>query len=146
MPNGRANSDHWGATRRPATERGTRPRICGAGLPVRTYQRVSGCVAASGSGPDGGVVGRNPTAQPATKWSTQAPSTTLSEQQAAPKDSRSRSATWAWGNSRAPGCPCRTSPTSRSEEHTSELQSRQYLVCRLLLEKKKQKYRMKTCS
>src|SRR3712207_9397761 len=28
--------------------------------------------------------------------------------------------------------------TSRSEEHTSELQSRQYLVCRLLLEKKKQ--------
>src|SRR3712207_7380462 len=30
--------------------------------------------------------------------------------------------------------PCRT---MRSEEHTSELQSRQYLVCRLLLEKKK---------
>src|SRR3712207_8592466 len=29
--------------------------------------------------------------------------------------------------------------TSRSEEHTSELQSRQYLVCRLLLEKKKNK-------
>src|SRR3712207_7482619 len=29
-------------------------------------------------------------------------------------------------------------PESRSEEHTSELQSRQYLVCRLLLEKKKQ--------
>src|SRR5258707_11836291 len=28
----------------------------------------------------------------------------------------------------------------RSEEHTSELQSRQYLVCRLLLEKKKQTY------
>src|SRR3712207_7158373 len=27
-------------------------------------------------------------------------------------------------------------PTERSEEHTSELQSRQYLVCRLLLEKK----------
>src|SRR3712207_8859518 len=50
-------------------------------------------------------------------------------------------------------CPCRrlgtfrrlsstlTMPpfaSSRSEEHTSELQSRQYLVCRLLLEKKKQ--------
>src|SRR3712207_7115502 len=42
---------------------------------------------------------------------------------------------------RAPGlrsqfgscCP----PLGRSEEHTSELQSRQYLVCRLLLEKKK---------
>src|SRR3712207_8824566 len=30
--------------------------------------------------------------------------------------------------------PC---PGRRSEEHTSELQSRQYLVCRLLLEKKK---------
>src|SRR3712207_7901401 len=29
---------------------------------------------------------------------------------------------------------------SRSEEHTSELQSRQYLVCRLLLEKKKKKH------
>src|SRR5258707_5575353 len=29
----------------------------------------------------------------------------------------------------------------RSEEHTSELQSRQYLVCRLLLEKKKQNIR-----
>src|SRR3712207_8629815 len=28
-------------------------------------------------------------------------------------------------------------PKTRSEEHTSELQSRQYLVCRLLLEKKK---------
>src|SRR3712207_8253260 len=31
-------------------------------------------------------------------------------------------------------------PGARSEEHTSELQSRQYLVCRLLLEKK-QKYK-----
>src|SRR3712207_8958617 len=30
-----------------------------------------------------------------------------------------------------------TVPVGRSEEHTSELQSRQYLVCRLLLEKKK---------
>src|SRR3712207_8645822 len=29
----------------------------------------------------------------------------------------------------------------RSEEHTSELQSRQYLVCRLLLEKKKKTYK-----
>src|SRR3712207_8542592 len=33
--------------------------------------------------------------------------------------------------------PCHVG--DRSEEHTSELQSRQYLVCRLLLEKKKQK-------
>src|SRR5438445_8546204 len=30
---------------------------------------------------------------------------------------------------------------NRSEEHTSELQSRQYLVCRLLLEKKKKSHR-----
>src|SRR3712207_8757891 len=32
----------------------------------------------------------------------------------------------------------------RSEEHTSELQSRQYLVCRLLLEKKKNKKKQET--
>src|SRR3712207_8673153 len=31
-------------------------------------------------------------------------------------------------------------PAYRSEEHTSELQSRQYLVCRLLLETKKNQY------
>src|SRR3712207_8305443 len=43
-----------------------------------------------------------------------------------------------------PPCPApgrdrwrRSPPGARSEEHTSELQSRQYLVCRLLLEKKK---------
>src|SRR5947209_12336625 len=34
--------------------------------------------------------------------------------------------------------------TGRSEEHTSELQSRQYLVCRLLLEKKKNKQKLIT--
>src|SRR2546422_3464637 len=34
----------------------------------------------------------------------------------------------------------RRSPSFRSEEHTSELQSRLHLVCRLLLEKKKHKY------
>src|SRR3712207_7195183 len=39
------------------------------------------------------------------------------------------------GARRDPQSPCRRVP--RSEEHTSELQSRQYLVCRLLLEKKK---------
>src|SRR4249920_4204852 len=32
---------------------------------------------------------------------------------------------------------CSASQTARSEEHTSELQSRPHLVCRLLLEKKK---------
>src|SRR3712207_6864243 len=35
------------------------------------------------------------------------------------------------------GTPSPTEARERSEEHTSELQSRQYLVCRLLLEKKK---------
>src|SRR3712207_7231810 len=42
---------------------------------------------------------------------------------------RSRLTPAPWGS---PALNCR-----RSEEHTSELQSRQYLVCRLLLEKKK---------
>src|SRR2546429_6343453 len=35
--------------------------------------------------------------------------------------------------------------TLRSEEHTSELQSRLHLVCRLLLEKKKKKHVIKNC-
>src|SRR5437762_14202711 len=44
--------------------------------------------------------------------------------------------------SRPPSAACtrrrrRRSPCRRSEEHTSELQSPMYLVCRLLLEKKK---------
>src|SRR2546427_8628727 len=39
----------------------------------------------------------------------------------------------------------RLTQESRSEEHTSELQSQSNLVCRLLLEKKK-KYRMVCCS
>src|SRR3712207_8585842 len=37
------------------------------------------------------------------------------------------------------GGSSRSAAQERSEEHTSELQSRQYLVCRLLLEKKKKK-------
>src|SRR5256884_2827444 len=40
----------------------------------------------------------------------------------------------AWG---ATNWTARTSLATRSEEHTSELQSRLHLVCRLLLEKKK---------
>src|SRR3712207_7359819 len=36
--------------------------------------------------------------------------------------------------------PVHDLPAGRSEEHTSELQSRQYLVCRLLLEKKKYQF------
>src|SRR3712207_8885819 len=42
------------------------------------------------------------------------------------------------GSPRIPPPSSGESPLARSEEHTSELQSRQYLVCRLLLEKKKQ--------
>src|SRR3712207_8533596 len=43
-----------------------------------------------------------------------------------------------WAAVMVPACslPGLFEPFSRSEEHTSELQSRQYLVCRLLLEKK----------
>src|SRR5689334_24181654 len=51
---------------------------------------------------------------------------------------------WSWtASSRSsPGCSCsrvrrRTREHERSEEHTSELQSQFHLVCRLLLEKKK---------
>src|SRR6478672_8675762 len=38
-------------------------------------------------------------------------------------------------------CPCPRTARGRSEEHTSELQSRSDLVCRLLLEKKKDERR-----
>src|SRR3712207_8618364 len=51
-----------------------------------------------------------------------------------------RSAPSSWSPSRtSPPRRWTRSPSrvARSEEHTSELQSRQYLVCRLLLEKKK---------
>src|SRR3712207_7095833 len=44
------------------------------------------------------------------------------------------------GDRRSDRAPARD-PALRSEEHTSELQSRQYLVCRLLLEKKKKNHR-----
>src|SRR3712207_7399153 len=46
---------------------------------------------------------------------------------------RFRVSTWP-GEAAAP--PTDAGVRARSEEHTSELQSRQYLVCRLLLEKK----------
>src|SRR3712207_7892131 len=58
-------------------------------------------------------------------------------------DSRSSSTIRCWAlNTVLPASSAYTavgtpSGASRSEEHTSELQSRQYLVCRLLLEKKK---------
>src|SRR3712207_7059305 len=43
----------------------------------------------------------------------------------------------AAANHRAQPAASQRPQGARSEEHTSELQSRQYLVCRLLLEKKK---------
>src|SRR3712207_7602482 len=51
---------------------------------------------------------------------------------AAPSPPAARAAR-AWRD----GCGSARGAPARSEEHTSELQSRQYLVCRLLLEKKK---------
>src|SRR5215217_8445619 len=56
--------------------------------------------------------------------STLFPYTTLFRSPAAWSTSTCRGTRWRWSS-------------GRSEEHTSELQSRQYLVCRLLLEKKK---------
>src|SRR3712207_7986293 len=50
----------------------------------------------------------------------------------APHAARARARAGSAKRSRAPATAARV----RSEEHTSELQSRQYLVCRLLLEKK----------
>src|SRR5205823_7105879 len=50
------------------------------------------------------------------------------------ENSRARSSRSRWANSAWRDC---ARPSSRSEEHTSELQSLAYLVCRLLLEKKK---------
>src|SRR5687768_17943926 len=41
-----------------------------------------------------------------------------------------------WNGDMATGYRCRGAAEARSEEHTSELQSRLHLVCRLLLEKK----------
>src|SRR5262245_66290147 len=61
---------------------------------------------------------------------------TLSLHDALPISSRSMRSLWSIGRS------SRSSTawgTSRSEEHTSELQSLRHLVCRLLLEKKKKK-------
>src|SRR2546429_3227458 len=43
-------------------------------------------------------------------------------------------------HSRNPHQDQQPAPETRSEEHTSELQSRLHLVCRLLLEKKKKKH------
>src|SRR3712207_7434062 len=61
-------------------------------------------------------------------WSPRRPASTPSPARAAPKSLAPRRPTLQ---------RALRLPRTRSEEHTSELQSRQYLVCRLLLEKKK---------
>src|SRR3712207_7036676 len=66
-----------------------------------------------------------------TAWRTTCATSTPATRSAASRPTRSTAPT-------ASGWP------TRSEEHTSELQSRQYLVCRLLLEKKKKNPRNTT--
>src|SRR3712207_7300207 len=55
-----------------------------------------------------------------------------------PRETRLAPKSWRYADRRdGPRIAGLGAPSARSEEHTSELQSRQYLVCRLLLEKKK---------
>src|SRR2546422_7639503 len=68
---------------------------------------------------------------------------------------RAKARDYIWGNQGGPDVVAGFSPRpvlhrgraaeGRSEEHTSELQSRLHLVCRLLLEKKKQHYKTLKC-
>src|SRR5436305_11409762 len=55
------------------------------------------------------------------------------------REFRAPSSSWSMVVSHCEGMSCTSVPprATRSEEHTSELQSRPHLVCRLLLEKKK---------
>src|SRR2546422_7351777 len=79
--------------------------------------------------------------------STLFPYTTLFRSHGCPARSRRRRGRGRRGTppasfrTRSPTRPGGRSRGSRSEEHTSELQSRLHLVCRLLLEKKKKKNR-----
>src|SRR3712207_7890171 len=66
---------------------------------------------------------RSPSPATSARSPTTARSTSTAASTPPPTPTCWRGAAWTW--------------SSRSEEHTSELQSRQYLVCRLLLEKKK---------
>src|SRR5690606_39554275 len=54
------------------------------------------------------------------------------------KRATARCSTACWASASMPCNPCSSAVDLRSEEHTSELQSREKLVCRLLLEKKKE--------
>src|SRR5262245_62974062 len=59
-------------------------------------------------------------------------------------DGRTANRRGAGGSGRLQPCPQRPAGKTRSEEHTSELQSLRHLVCRLLLEKKKKKKKHNT--
>src|SRR2546422_4522669 len=79
--------------------------------------------------------------------STLFPYTTLFRSLGAPAPPRPRSCQRRWARrsrQREPSCPRSSVPVYRSEEHTSELQSRLHLVCRLLLEKKKKNTKVKS--
>src|SRR5947209_14440531 len=71
--------------------------------------------------------------------STLFPYTTLFRSRSISRAAGGRTRCTATARSRPPRLTPTNPTRSRSEEHTSELQSRQYLVCRLLLEKKKKK-------
>src|SRR3989442_4249012 len=74
--------------------------------------------------------------------STLFPYTTLFRSRSPWRDRRARTTDAPARGSRCAGPPRRLRGRSgRSEEHTSELQSRPHLVCRLLLEKKQNIYR-----
>src|SRR2546422_7971115 len=75
--------------------------------------------------------------------STLFPYTTLFRSRSATSRPRARPCTGSATTALDSTCAMPTSCLGRSEEHTSELQSRLHLVCRLLLEKKKKtKYKL----
>src|SRR3712207_7873098 len=75
------------------------------------------------------TVGRKRCAVSTIRWGEGRPGSRTVDAPTANGNERALPSPYAWNRTRA--------RTIRSEEHTSELQSRQYLVCRLLLEKKK---------
>src|SRR2546429_6576852 len=103
-----------------------RPATAGAGLPERSPRFIPGRAAQQGGPAEAALVDRS-----------------------APSGSAARPT--AWAAQRGPdslALPRRLTTSTalvRSEEHTSELQSRLHLVCRLLLEKKKKTSTYTTC-
>src|SRR3712207_7391142 len=71
------------------------------------------------------------------RWPTASPASRPPRRPRTRRGSLPREMLGAFGAYSAAGSGSFRAPFLRSEEHTSELQSRQYLVCRLLLEKKK---------